>query len=93
MAIVEMMPKEHKHMLGGPYLKVDLHTGAIAEGVLTFVMSFLVLFIILKGPKNPLMKNLMLSMSIVTMVVAGSGYTGPSMNPANVSANYLCIFP
>ncbi|KAK1411916.1 hypothetical protein QVD17_32771 [Tagetes erecta] len=83
LAIVELMPIEHKHMLGGPYLKVDLHTGAIAEGVLTFVMSFLVLFIILKGPKNPLMKNLMLSMSIVTMVVAGSGYTGPSMNPAN----------
>ncbi|KAI3683622.1 hypothetical protein L1987_84131 [Smallanthus sonchifolius] len=83
LAIVKLMPLEHKHMLGGPYLKVDLHTGAIAEGVLTFVMSFLVLYIILKGPKSLLMKNLMLSMSIVTMVVAGSGYTGPSMNPAN----------
>ncbi|XP_076907957.1 aquaporin SIP1-2-like [Bidens hawaiensis] len=83
LAIVELMPLQHKHMLGGPYLKVDLHTGAIAEGVLTFVMSFLVLLIILKGPKSPLMKNLMLSFSIVTMVVLGSGYTGPSMNPAN----------
>ncbi|KAI3677014.1 hypothetical protein L1987_86632 [Smallanthus sonchifolius] len=82
LAIVELMPLEHKHMLGGPSLKVDLHTGAIAEGVLTFVISFLVLYIILKGPKSPLMKNLMLSMSVVTMVVVGSGYTGPSMNPA-----------
>nr|GEU75486.1 aquaporin SIP1-2-like [Tanacetum cinerariifolium] len=42
LAIVEMMPLSHKHMLGGPSVKVDLHTGAIAEGVLTFIMSFLV---------------------------------------------------
>nr|XP_043609969.1 aquaporin SIP1-2-like [Erigeron canadensis] len=83
LAIVELMPLEYKHMLGGPSVKVDLHTGAIAEGVLTFVMSFLVLLIILKGPRSPLIKNWMLSMSIVSMVVLGSGYTGPSMNPAN----------
>ncbi|GJY58852.1 aquaporin SIP1-1-like protein [Tanacetum coccineum] len=83
LAIVEMMPLSHKHMLGGPSVKVDLHTGAIAEGVLTFIMSFLVLYIVLKGPKSPLMKNWMLAMSIVTMVVTGSSYTGPSMNPAN----------
>lgn len=83
LAIVEMMPSSHKHMLGGPSVKVDLHTGAFAEGVLTFIMSFLVLYIVLKGPKSPLMKNWMLAMSIVTMVVTGSSYTGPSMNPAN----------
>ncbi|XP_024983333.1 aquaporin SIP1-2-like [Cynara cardunculus var. scolymus] len=83
LAIVELMPPKYKHMLGGPSLKVDLHTGAIAEGLLTFVMNFLVLCIILKGPKSPLMKNWMLSMSIVTLIIAGSGYTGPSMNPAN----------
>ncbi|KAI3738592.1 hypothetical protein L2E82_28629 [Cichorium intybus] len=83
LAIAEVMPLKHKHKLGGPSLKVDQHTGAIAEGVLTFLTSFLVLCIILKGPKNPLMKNFMLATSIVTMVVAGSGYTGPSMNPAN----------
>lgn len=89
LAIVELMPLEHKHMLGGPSLKVDLHIGAIAEGVLTFIMSFLVLFIILKGPKSFLVKNMLLSMSIVTMVITGSSYTGPSMNPANVSTNSL----
>ncbi|CAH1441743.1 unnamed protein product [Lactuca virosa] len=83
MAIVEVMPLEHKHKLGGPSLKVDMHTGAIAEGVLTFFTSILVLCIILKGPKSPLIKNFMLSTSIVTMVVAGAKYTGPSMNPAN----------
>ncbi|KAL4560769.1 hypothetical protein LXL04_032923 [Taraxacum kok-saghyz] len=83
LAIVEVMPSEYKHKLGGPSLKVDQHTGAIAEGVLTFIVSLLVLSIILKGPKSPLIKNFLLSTSIVTMVVAGSSYTGPSMNPAN----------
>lgn len=82
-AILEVIPTQYKHMLGGPSLKVDLHNGAIAEGILTFVMTFLVFIIILKGPKSALLKNWLLAMSTVTMVVAGSEYTGPSMNPAN----------
>ncbi|KAL3533364.1 hypothetical protein ACH5RR_006885 [Cinchona calisaya] len=83
LAIKELMPLQYKHMLGGPSLKVDLHTGAIAEGVLTFTITFLVLFIILRGPNSPLLKNWLLSVSTVALVVAGSSYTGPSMNPAN----------
>lgn len=83
LAIKEFMPVRYKHMLGGPSLKVDLHTGAIAEGVLTFTITFLVLLIILRGPRSPLLKNWLLSMSTVALVVAGSSYTGPSMNPAN----------
>ncbi|XP_055808110.1 aquaporin SIP1-1-like isoform X1 [Solanum dulcamara] len=82
-AILEVIPTQYKHMLGGPLLKVDLHNGAIAEGILTFVMTFLVFMIVLKGPKSALLKNWLLAMSTVTMVVAGSKYTGPSMNPAN----------
>ena len=85
LAIKEFMPVQSKHMLGGPSLKVDLHTGAIAEGVLTFTITFLVLLIVLRGPSSPLLKNWLLSMSTVALVVAGSSYTGPSMNPANVS--------
>ncbi|XP_057982897.1 aquaporin SIP1-2-like isoform X2 [Malania oleifera] len=83
LAIMEVMPTQYKHMLGGPSLKVDLHTGAIAEGVLTFIISFAVLLIILKGPRSLLLKMWLLAMSTVTLVVAGSAYTGPSMNPAN----------
>ncbi|OVA13482.1 Major intrinsic protein [Macleaya cordata] len=83
LAIIQVVPPHYKHMLGGPSLKVDLHTGAIAEGVLTFIISFAVLFIVLRGPDNPLVKTWMLSISTVALVVAGSGYTGPSMNPAN----------
>lgn len=86
---MEVMPPKYKHLIGGPSLKVDLHTGATAEGVLTFLITFAVLFIILKGPRSELLKTWLLAVSTVTLVIAGSAYTGPSMNPANVSD---CIF-
>lgn len=82
---MEVMPLQYKHMLGGPSLKVDLQTGAIAEGVLTFIITFAVLVIIIRGPRSPLVKNWLIAMSTVALVVTGSSYTGPSMNPANVS--------
>lgn len=83
LAIREVMPSQYKNMLRGPSLKVDLHTGAIAEGVLTFVITFAVLWIIIKGPSNAVLKTFMLAGTTVAMVVAGSTYTGPSMNPIN----------
>jgi len=83
LAIAEVMPMQYKHMLGGPSLKVDVHTGAIAEGVLTFSITFAVLFIVLRGPASPVLKTWLISMSTVALIVAGSKYTGPSMNPAN----------
>ncbi|KAJ3672121.1 hypothetical protein LUZ60_006842 [Juncus effusus] len=82
-AITELMPEQYKHMLGGPSLKVDLHTGAIAEGVLTFVITLAVLWVVVKGPKNPIIKTLLISVSTLCLVLAGGAYTGPSMNPAN----------
>lgn len=92
LAIMELMPPKYKHMLGGPSLKVDLHTGAIAEGVLTFVITFAVLFIILRGPRSNLLKTWLLSVSTVSLVMIGSAYTGPSMNPANVSDLIIAIY-
>ncbi|XP_051136779.1 aquaporin SIP1-1 [Andrographis paniculata] len=83
LAILEVMPMHYKHMLDGPSLKVDLHTGAIAEGVLTFTISFAALLIVIRGPSSPLIKNWLLAMVTVALVIAGSSYTGPSMNPAN----------
>ncbi|CAI9271723.1 unnamed protein product [Lactuca saligna] len=83
MALLELMPLEYKHLLEGPTLKVDLHTGAIAEGVLTFVITFVVLLIIIKGPNSLFLKNWMLSMATMVVILVGSSYTGPSMNPAN----------
>ncbi|CAN6360184.1 unnamed protein product [Urochloa humidicola] len=83
LAISELMPAKYKHMLGGPSLKVDPHTGAVAELVLTFVITMAVLWIIVKGPRNPIIKTLMISISTVCLVLSGGAYTGPSMNPAN----------
>jgi aquaporin SIP len=84
LAISELMPEQYKHMLGVPSLKVDPHTGAVAEGVLTFVITFAVLCIIVKGPRNPIVKTAMLSLCSVCLILTGAAYTGPSMNPANV---------
>ncbi|GAA0165266.1 hypothetical protein LIER_20712 [Lithospermum erythrorhizon] len=85
LAILEIMPTEYKPMLklAGPSLKVDLHTGAMAEGVLTFVVTLAVLFILFRGPRSPLVKNWLVAMSIVASCVTGAQYTGPSMNPAH----------
>ncbi|XP_061351256.1 aquaporin SIP1-2-like [Gastrolobium bilobum] len=82
LAIMEVMPPKYRHMIGGPSLKVDLHTGAVAEGVLTFVISFVVLFIMLRGPRSEFVKTWLMAMSTVALIIAGSAYTGPSMNPA-----------
>lgn len=88
LALAELMPPQYKHMLGGPSLKVDLHTGAAAEGVLTFCITLAVLWIVIKGPSSAFVKSWLLAVTTVTFVLAGAGYTGPSMNPANVS----CFF-
>lgn len=87
------MPEEYKHTLAGLALKVDPHTGALAEGVLTFVVTLAVLWIIVKGPRNAVLKTLLLSVSIVSLILAGAEYTGPSMNPANVSILPFLSFP
>ncbi|KAL3654167.1 hypothetical protein CASFOL_003848 [Castilleja foliolosa] len=80
------MPIQYRHMLHGPSLKVDLQTGAIGEGVLTFVITLAVLIIVIRGPRSPIIKNALLATSTVSLIVAGSGYTGPSMNPTNFVA-------
>lgn len=91
LAIMEVAPEQYKHMIGGPSLKVDTHTGAIAEGVLTFVITFAVLLIILRGPKNAIFKTWLLAIATVTLVMSGTAYTGPSMNPANVSYHFYFL--
>ncbi|KAL5098275.1 hypothetical protein RYX36_002602, partial [Vicia faba] len=83
MEIAELIHPKYRHMIGGPSSKVDSHTGALAELVLTFVITFVVLCIFIKGPRNDLLKIWLLAMSTVTLVMVGSAYTGPSMNPAN----------
>lgn len=79
------MPIPYSRMLPGPRLKVDLHVGAFAECVLTFLVCFGILWVVTRGPNNPVVKVAMIALITVTLVVSGSNYTGPAMNPANVS--------
>ena len=82
LALMEFIPEKYKHMIGGPSLQVDVHTGAIAETILTFGITFAVLLIMLKGPQRLLAKTFMLSLATICFIVPGSSYTGPAMNPA-----------
>ncbi|XP_048322947.2 aquaporin SIP1-1 [Ziziphus jujuba] len=82
-AILQVMPQKYRELLKGPSLKVDLHTGGVAEGILTFLFSFALLVIVFKGPRNMILQVYMLAVATVGLAIAGSGYTGPSMNPAN----------
>uniref|UniRef100_A0A804U937 SOSEKI DIX-like domain-containing protein n=1 Tax=Zea mays TaxID=4577 RepID=A0A804U937_MAIZE len=84
LAISELMQAQYKHTLAGPSLKVDPHTGALAEGMLTFVITLTVLWVIIKGPSNVILKALLLSTSIVSVILPGAEYKGPSMNPTNI---------
>lgn len=85
LAVMEAIPEQYKHMIAGPSVKVDTHTGAFAEGILTFAITLVVLLIMLRGPQSEIFKTWFISIVIVTLVTFGSAYTGPSMNPAFVS--------
>ena len=61
LAVMEVMPPKYRHLIGGPSLKVSLHTGAIAEGVLTFVITFVVLLIMIRGPRSEAVKTVFLA--------------------------------
>ncbi|KAK4255339.1 hypothetical protein QN277_008351 [Acacia crassicarpa] len=83
LAVLHLIPTQHKSMLKGPSLKVDLHTGATAESALTFALNLTILVVMFQGPKNPFLKLYLISVATLCLVIPGSAYTGPSMNPAN----------
>ncbi|XP_068502408.1 aquaporin SIP1-1-like isoform X2 [Phaseolus vulgaris] len=82
LAVMEYMPQKYRHLIEGPSLKVSLHTGALAEGVLTFVITFVVLLIMIKGPRSASAKTLLMAISTLVLITVGATYTGPAMNPA-----------
>ncbi|GMJ01497.1 small and basic intrinsic protein 1A [Hibiscus trionum] len=82
-AILGVLPRELTETMKGPSLKVDLQTGFLAEGLLTFGLCLALLVILFRGPKNPLVKLLLMAATTVGCVGTGAKYTGPSMNPAN----------
>ncbi|KAF8094594.1 hypothetical protein N665_0359s0035 [Sinapis alba] len=81
--IMEMIPEKYKTMIGGrPSFRVDAHSGAISEVILSFCVTFLVLLIILRGPRKLLAKTFLLAIATVSVFMAGSKFTRPFMNPA-----------
>uniref|UniRef100_A0A1J3K4H9 Putative aquaporin SIP1-2 n=1 Tax=Noccaea caerulescens TaxID=107243 RepID=A0A1J3K4H9_NOCCA len=81
--IMEVIPEKYKTMIGGAsVLKVDAHIGAIAEVILSFCITFLVLLIILRGPRKLLAKTFLLAIATVSVFIVGSNVTRPFMNPA-----------
>jgi aquaporin SIP len=85
LAVRELIPSAYKHLLRGPRLMVGLNTGILAEFVLTSVITFSVLFAVLKGPRSPVLKTSIIVLATYAVVLLGAGFTGPSLNPAHVS--------
>ncbi|GAA0160404.1 hypothetical protein Leryth_004435 [Lithospermum erythrorhizon] len=68
----------------GPILKVDIHHGALTEGLLTFAIVFISLGLSVKIPSGFFMKTWITSVSKVSLHILGSDLTGGCMNPAAV---------
>ncbi|XVE98743.1 hypothetical protein REPUB_Repub03eG0134400 [Reevesia pubescens] len=72
-ANLQIIPEEYRKTLKVP-LKVDLHNGFLAEGILTFVLSLALLLILFRGLKNPLIKLWLMASSTMGLVTTGSKY-------------------
>ncbi|KAI4300956.1 hypothetical protein L6164_034281 [Bauhinia variegata] len=68
----------------GPRLNVDIHRGALTEGLLTFAIVFISLGLATKIPGSFFMKTWISSVSKLTLHILGSDLTGGCMNPASV---------
>ncbi|XP_020219413.1 probable aquaporin SIP2-1 [Cajanus cajan] len=68
----------------GPRLNVDIHQGALTEGLLTFGIVIISLGLAMKVRENFFMKTWISSLSKLTLHILGSDFTGGCMNPASV---------
>ncbi|KAK7377972.1 hypothetical protein VNO80_03408 [Phaseolus coccineus] len=68
----------------GPRLNVDIHQGALTEGLLTFAIVSISLGLATKIRENFFMKTWISSLSKLTLHILGSDLTGGCMNPASV---------
>ena len=71
----------------GPRLTVDLHRGALTEGLLTFAIVTISLGLARKIPGSFFTKTWISSVSKLTLHILGSDLTGGCMNPASVSTS------
>lgn len=83
--VIRFVPPEFKHMVGGPTLQVNTFKGVLVEGILTYMLTLVSLMTMLRGPKNPRARQFITVVATAMLVILGGSYTGPSMNPTNVS--------
>ncbi|KAJ8646435.1 hypothetical protein MRB53_008183 [Persea americana] len=67
----------------GPRLNVDIHQGALTEGLLTFAIVFVSLGLAKKDPNSFFIKTWITSVSKLSLHILGSDLTGGIMNPAS----------
>ncbi|XP_068663445.1 probable aquaporin SIP2-1 [Aristolochia californica] len=67
----------------GPRLNVDIHKGALTEGILAFVVGFVTLGLAWKDPNSFFIKTWISTMTKLTLHILGSDLTGGIMNPAS----------
>lgn len=75
----------------GPVLSIDIHRGALTEGILTFAIVSISLGLSRRSRASTFMKTWISSLSKLTLHILGSDLTGGCMNPASVSTS-LCKF-
>lgn len=68
----------------GPRLNIDIHKGALTEGLLTFTIVIISLGLAIKVRESFFMKTWISSLSKLTLHILGSDLTGGCMNPASV---------
>lgn len=77
----------------GPRLNVDIHQGALTEGLLTFAIVFVSLGLAKKDPNSFFIKTWITSVSKLSLHILGSDLTGGIMNPASVSTFVYFFLP
>ena len=80
--LIDTIPEVGK----GPQLNIDIHRGALTEGLLTFAIVTISLGLSAKIPGSFYRKTWISSVSKLTLHILGSDLTGGCMNPASVSA-------
>ncbi|XP_078446559.1 small and basic intrinsic protein 2;1 [Wolffia australiana] len=70
----------------GPKLNVDIHQGALTEGLLTFTVVIVSLGLKQRDPRSFFMKTWIQSISKLSLHILGSDLTGGCMNPASAFA-------
>lgn len=91
---VGLIKKTFPQVGHGPRLNVDIHHGALIEGLLTFVIVIVSLGLKKKDPRSFFMKTWISTISKMSLHILGSDLTGGIMNPASVSAHiafFICI--